>query len=193
MTGTHQNRGRAGTSGLPPLYEMTSDIVMYLDELQRVMNDTKISGEERDVRVNELTAEIESCSGDVETKLTAIRNRICAMEGEMNTIDSEVERLKNRKRVKANSIEGMKEYAFEQLKRMDGARLDTDLFSMSISKNTPKLVIEDEALIPSINKCPDIWKRQAPVLDKTKLKDMVKGGTPVPGCSIEQGERLSIK
>jgi len=177
----------------PRLDHATDDITLYLDELQHVMIDTSIDDDVRDERVVELQAEIDVCKSDISGCLTAIRNRIVDDEGDIAAMEVEIKRLQDRKRTRENRIKGRKEWALYQLQRMERSRFETSLFTMSVAKNTPKLVIDNEDGLPSIRTMPEIWKRQAPVLDKSALKAIVKEGTEVPGCRLEQGERLAIK
>ena len=56
--------------------------------------------------------------------------------------------------------------------------------TLSTRKTAPKLIVEDEALIPS-----KFWKTPDPVLDKKALNDALRadGAEPIPGASLSNG------
>lgn len=62
--------------------------------------------------------------------------------------------------------------------------------TVSLVKNPPKVVVDDESLVPS-----GYWRLAPPPppqIDKTLLK-AVLAETSVPGCHLEQSTRVSIK
>ena len=65
----------------------------------------------------------------------------------------------------------------------------TPLATVSRRNTAPKLIVADEALIPS-----DYWKPQPPALDKKLLIDRLKAEDRVPGAELSNGgETLSIR
>ena len=66
-------------------------------------------------------------------------------------------------------------------------KMKTDYYSYTIQKNPPKLVLDDERIVPDDY---FVTKRE---LDKTSLKDALKTGQEVRGAHLEQTESLRIR
>lgn len=78
------------------------------------------------------------------------------------------------------------------LMAMDKAGLQTiksPLGTLSARPTPPKLVVQDEAVIPS-----KFWKPSDPKLDRTALTEALKAGEAIPGASLSNGGvSLSIR
>jgi hypothetical protein len=63
-------------------------------------------------------------------------------------------------------------------------KLERPTFTLSLRKTPPKIIIEDEAAIPS-----QFWKAASPTLDKKALADALnaEAAAPIPGASLSNG------
>jgi hypothetical protein len=61
--------------------------------------------------------------------------------------------------------------------------------TVTLRPSAPKVVVIDESQIPST-----FWKPSDPKLDKRAVLDALKGGAPVPGCTLSNAETtISIR
>lgn len=61
--------------------------------------------------------------------------------------------------------------------------------TISLRRTAPNLIIEDATKIPA-----QFWKPQEPVLSKSDLKNALKSGNTIEGCSLSNGSMsLSIR
>lgn len=113
----------------------------------------------------------------------------------INMISAEAKKLKAQEAVIASSrkhLELLVEQAEESLKEemsLDGlCEISGDMIKFTLSNSNPKMIIEDEKLIP------EIFKRDIIVTEirKDAIKDELKLGAVVPGCKLEQGLTLKL-
>lgn len=85
------------------------------------------------------------------------------------------------------SIEARMKFAMEQLgvKELSGAET-----RFGIAQNPPKVIVDDELIIPnSFFSVPQV----KPQLDKKALAEALKAGAIIPGVHVERGTRLTRK
>jgi hypothetical protein len=111
----------------------------------------------------------------------------------MNMINAEAKKLKQQETVIATqrkSLEALVSQAEDSLKEemsLEGlCEIQGELIKYTLSASNPRLVIEDEKLIPQE------YKRDLVVTEirKDAIKDELKMGTVIPGCKLEQGTTL---
>jgi hypothetical protein len=109
----------------------------------------------------------------------------------VDMLKSEVERLAklvNSEEKKIGRAENLIGRVFERV--YEGKPINIGTFVVSYRKSEA-VVIEDETRIPSeFMKTPE---PPAPRPDKTAIKEAIKGGTEIPGASIETRSNLQIK
>ncbi len=134
-----------------------------------------------------------SVEGDLNHKIEnigfAIRNReailigkqeaIKAMESSAQSVEKEIERLKT---LAINLMN------FTQQKKAGGAYL-----TLSLVNNAPKVIIDDERILPLeyLREIPPVEASFAP--DKKKIAADIKEGVVINGAHLEPSVRLSIK
>lgn len=72
-----------------------------------------------------------------------------------------------------------------------GGRIETPEATISVRKNPPSVQVIDESKVP-----PEYMKETVKVtrtVDKTAVKDAIKGGEAVPGCALVHSKRVSIQ
>lgn len=94
----------------------------------------------------------------------------------------------------AKRAEALREYLAVNMRKAGITRIDAapdrPAFSLSFRKNNPSVVITDPAAIPS-----DYMRYPTappPAPDKTLIAKAIKDGYVVPGCELQQTERLHI-
>lgn len=158
------------------LYELTGKYKELLE-----MAET----EELDKQV--LADTLESVEGEFELKADGYAKIIRELEGKSNLLKDEIDRLNNRRTAIENNIKSMKEALQGAMYITGKAKFKTSLFSFSIQKNPPKLVIDNPDAIPTEFLIP-----QEPKIDSKAIKDLLKD-KELPYAHLEQSESLRIR
>lgn len=108
-------------------------------------------------------------------------------ESEEMIIDSEIKRLEELKKFAKNKQESAKKFLEESMKIAKETALDFVTCKAKFKKNPPALFVEDDADVSAYQKVEMITK-----LDKNTLKEDLKAGKVIKGCSLVSGERLDI-
>lgn len=156
------------------LYELSSDF----QQVQSLIED----GQEG------LQDTLESIELSIEDKLENIGKVYQNLKGEVAALKTEEKRLADKRKSIENNIDRLKAYSQDALAVVGKDKLQTGLFTFSIRKNAPKVIILDENDIPK-----DYLIEQQPKVDKNLLKEAIKNGEKVPGVALEQGRSLWIK
>jgi hypothetical protein len=134
---------------------------------------------------------LESASGDLETKAVNVAMFIRNLESGAEQIKLAKKGMEEREKKLQSKADSIKQYLFDNMKRVGITKIDSPYFSLSIKKNPPKLVIDDAGQIPTemyIYPPPP-----PPHPDNAKIKEALKNGEVIAGAHLEQGERLEIK
>lgn len=145
--------------------------------------------EDADIPEGALDEALETMDGELEDKLQNISAFIKSLDGDISTIDNEIVRLQNRKRVTSNKIVALKTYIENCLKMLDIKKYKTPLNTFSIQKNPPSVEIVDETLIPENFKSTETIIK----IDKKAILKALKEDTKVEGVIKKQTESLRIK
>jgi hypothetical protein len=161
------------------LYELADNYLCVLDKL----NDSEIDAET-------IQNTLESIQGELADKAENIARIDVMLSGELSAIDSEIKRLTAKKKAIENGQGRLKKYLFDQMKRIGKEKIKGELFTISIRKNPPKLIIDDPMGIPSsfLTIIP-----QHTEINNAELKRAIVSGEFVPGAHCESGESLQIK
>ena len=104
-------------------------------------------------------------------------------------LKSKIEDLSERKTRIERSAETLRGVIFIAMEKANLQKVSHICATLSIKKTARQTVINDEMLIPS-----DYWKRPDPELDKSKIKEDLKAGVDIPGCTLSNGgAALSIR
>ena len=131
---------------------------------------------------------MESLQLELHDKADNYAKVIKVLEGEINTIKNEVERLGAMKSARENKIKWLKSNLEEAMIHAEDKKFKTELFTFGIQRNPAKITVETEEFIPL-----DYYIDQKPKLDNAKLKEDLKLGKIIKGVSLVQGEGLRIK
>ena len=114
----------------------------------------------------------------------------------MNNLESEIEELEKHKenilsRIKArkSEVEFYREYIKNNMIRMNIKSIKCPLFDITVKNTIPKLIKEDEMLLPSEY----IKTKIVTDIDNKKLKDDLMSGLLIPGAYLQESYALTIK
>lgn len=111
------------------------------------------------------------------------------LDSDNEAIEKEIERLKVMRARSENAKKWLLNYLKESMEFDGVTELDFVTFKAKIKKNPPRLDVGESVNIPE-----KFWKvKTTKELDKDAIKEAIKSGEEVKGCSIAQGTRLEIK
>lgn len=151
----------------------------------------------QDPEADEMSAEIyadtfEGLDGEFEDKCESWMKVVQDIKGENATLKAEIARLTARLRVGEHSVDRMMETVKNSMIATGKTKFKTPLFSFSIAKNPPRVVIDDPDRIPEGFLIP-----QPPKVDTASIKESLKSIDAGPMwegiCHLEQGESLRIR
>lgn len=158
------------------LYELVGDYA-ELVELEG-----QVDEEQLELIKNAVKEEIKSKSGNI---IKVVRN----LETDVTAIDEEIKRLQKMKKTKKNVIENIKNYTKTCLIDMGSNKIETPIGKITLRTNAPSVVVLDESLIPEDYMVVETTAKP----DKNLIKELIKNGSKVPGCTLERSQSVTIK
>ena len=135
---------------------------------------------------------LEAISGEIEAKADGYAMVRAELMNQSAFLKAEIDRLTARKRVIDKNTERLTENLQNSMISTGKIKFKTPLFSFSIAKNPPKVVIDDPRRIPEAYLIP-----QEPKIDTAAIKNALKDADEAPlweGIArLEQGESLRIR
>lgn len=131
---------------------------------------------------------LEAIGGEIEIKAENSAVIMQELNSEVAKLDAEIKRLTARKNALETNAGAIKQRVYNAMKSTKKEKFKTTLFSFSIKKNPPKLVIDDETKIPKKYFIPQPAK-----IDNAAIKAELTAGKKCKYAHIEQGESLTIK
>lgn len=110
------------------------------------------------------------------------------LEGNINTLTAEIQRLNERKTALNNNVRYLKEYLQNEMEKVGKTKIKGELFNVGIQNNPPSVRVEDERKIPR-----DYFNEQEPKLDKTRLKNDLKSGAAIDGAELRQTRGVRVR
>ena len=159
------------------LYEMTNEYIQVLE-----------MAEDPDVDEQVIADTLDAIGGAIEEKADGYAKLIREMMARREAIKKEESRLSMMGTTIDNRIMFLKEHLETAMIVTGKTKFKTDLFSYSIQKNPPKVVIDDETKIPK-----GYWIPQQPKLDKDSLKKFLQSGEKCDYAHLEQTEGVRIR
>ncbi len=129
-------------------------------------------------------AEIDMAIEDKADNYAVIIADLNAQEAKLK---AEIDRLTKRRQTLRNNADRMKQSLQQAMETVGKEKMKTDYYSYTIQKNPPKLILDDEEIVPEDY---FVTRRE---LDKVSLKDALKAGQEVRGAHLEQTESLRIR
>ena len=128
--------------------------------------------------------------GEFQEKGKAIAMITLNIDGDLEAIQSQIDRLTERKRIITNRKESLKEYLRTNMDAACITKITHPLFTITCGKGKPIVVIDDEKAIP--DDFVNVKVTSAP--DKAAIAKALKDGQEVPGAHSEIGKSsISIK
>lgn len=161
------------------LYELTGQ---YLELLEMAEDETIDPAVIKDT--------MEGLAVEIEEKADAYAKIIFTLDGNMEILEKEVQRLERRIKTMSNNKDFQKKNLEVSMMATGMKKFKTDLFSFGIQKNAPSLDIVDESKIPK-----EYYIPQEPKLDRKQLLKDVKAdqeGTSAY-ARLKQTESLRIR
>ncbi|WP_074073706.1 siphovirus Gp157 family protein, partial [Clostridioides difficile] len=124
------------------LYELATDLL----EIEEGLTETTRNEAEKLEEIKEIIKQ------EIQNKNTRIVSVILNIDSDINSIDSEIKRLQELKRVKKNTLDRLKSNIKDCMELLGTKKVETVLGNISIRKSAGSLVIEDEEKIPAIYK-----------------------------------------
>ena len=151
----------------------------------------------REIEAAKLIAEqVRSLSGDDpdfirdaiegETNLMEIMSSLVTNDREdhalVGALEDLISRYQERKRRIEGRIETRRALIGTGLEVAERPKLETPAGTVSLAKVAPKVIVQDEALIPS-----EFWKAADPKLDRKALASALKDKREIPGATLSNG------
>lgn len=127
---------------------------------------------------------------EFEDKGKAIAMLTLNIDGDLEAIQSQIDRLTERKRIISNRKESLKEYLRTNMEASGITKISHSLFTIALGKGRPVVVIDNEKSIPE-----DYFNTKVTSTpDKAMIAKAIKDGFEVPGAHSETGKSsISIK
>ncbi|MBU5424975.1 siphovirus Gp157 family protein [Tissierella pigra] len=160
------------------LYELTE---MY-QNISDLISDDEVGNEA-------LEKALEDIKDNIELKAENMAKLIKNIDGDIEVLKTEEERLADRRKALENKKENIKTYLENQLKIMKVDKVKTPLFTVALQNNPQSVNILDEELIPN-----DYKKTVTTTsISRKDLLDDLKQGLIIDGVELRQTKSLRIR
>ncbi len=122
---------------MPKLYELTSQYNQIFQSITESDSDLE--------QLEELLTNIEE---EFDIKAENIAKLIRSLDGDIKAYKEEADRLATRKEVTENRQKRLKDYLETNMKAMGKENIKGSIFSLTMQNNPPKVVIDNEKVIP---------------------------------------------
>lgn len=131
---------------------------------------------------------LEGIVGEFNEKADGYAKVIAQLKADAESVGTEIKRLQERKEKLLGNADRIKKHLLDAMVATNNTKFSTTLFNFSVHNNPPKVVIDDEALIPTEYK----KVKTIEEVDKTALKEFLKSNSCLY-AHLEQGQSLTIK
>lgn len=162
-----------------------------LYELAREYRGAAMALSELDLDPQTIADTLESISGDLETKAVNVAKFARNLEVSAEQIKAAEKVMADRRKSLEKRAESLRAYLLHCMQATEIQRIECPYFALTIKKNPPAVVIEDEAQIPA-----EFMRQPDPpplAADKKAIGEALKAGREVPGARLSAGVRLDIK
>ncbi|PGS81657.1 hypothetical protein COC69_05875 [Bacillus cereus] len=135
------------------------------------------------------TDTLESIECEIEEKADGYAKVISAINGDIDTLDNEIKRLKAKKKTAENKVKDLKRNLEQSMELTGKKKFKTALHSFTIQKNPPSVNVLDEKEIYVGYFDEEVVRK----LDKKKLLNDLKLGKEIQGAVLNQTESLRIR
>lgn len=135
-------------------------------------------------------AALADLQGEITTRAVSLAKVTRNLESFEQQIEAAIEAMSKRANRAKKRAESIRAYLKEQMEQAGISKLDSPFFALAIRKNPPRLIVAEDALIPS-DYLRIIPERLEP--NKPEITKALKVGVDVDGCRLETTTRLEIK
>jgi len=136
----------------------------------------------------DVVAALDAVSVALEDKCDNIVRVIQTLEAEAMALKAEEDRLAARRKTRESRVKAIRDYVKAAMSAHDIRSVKTKLASISLKDGPPRVVVQDEIMVPVE------FTRTVVEIDKAAILDAFKrDGECVPGTTIERSKALTIK
>ena len=161
---------------LPVLYEIAKDYKDALEELTDMEDEAVVDT-------------LEGLKGTLETKSENIIKYTQNLNSTIHAMKEAEKSMAERRKKLEKKVLGIKQYVKNVMEENQINKIETVNFDLSIRKNPPKAVIEDQEMIPKDFVETHVTEK----ININKVKEELKKGASVQGARLVQETRLDIK
>ena len=162
---------------LAPAYEQALSIITQMEEDGCT-----------DDELEQAMRMVDQIEGDLNTKCLNIASWVRNLEAEAKAIKEAQDAMDKRRKAATTKAERLRNYLFHGLKLAGVTKVQFPHFVISVKQCPESVQIAPGALIPD-----EYLRHPEPEPNKVALKDALKHGKKIPGCSLERNEKLEIK
>lgn len=134
---------------------------------------------------------LEALDGEVREKATNVALFVRNLDTMADSIDDAAKQMQARAARLRKRGESLREYLKFNMLSSGITKIESPFFTLTLKKNPGSVVIDDESKVPAQFMVTP--PAPPPRADKKAIAAAIKAGEDVPGCRLEQGERLDIK
>ena len=168
---------------------------MTLYEMMTAYRDFLTAVENGDIPEDAIADTLEGIESSIDEKIDNIACMLKSLAAEEAAIKAEEERLAQRRKVKANLQDRLKNYLADMLLAMGKTEFESPRNKITFRKTPGKVVFDDEAKFiewASIN-ADSLLNYGKPTVDKTAIKAALANGAELNGVRIESSQSMTIK
>lgn len=136
----------------------------------------------------DVAAALDAVSAALEDKCDNVVRVIASLEAEAKALKAEEERLAERRKSRENRVKAIRDYLKASMSAHDIRSIKTKLASISLKDGPPRVVVQDEIMVPVE------FTRTVVEIDKAAILEAFRrDGECVPGTTIERSKALTIK
>jgi hypothetical protein len=132
---------------------------------------------------------LEEIDDTIENKIINMAKVKQTIESDIKTIDVELDRIKQLKKVAEHNKDIIKDYMVFSFLTLDKKVIETPTMKITLRNNPFKLVIDDERKLPDTYKKVDIHY----IIDKESIKKDLENGLEIEGCFLERGQSVIVR
>lgn len=162
------------------LYNLSAEVAALKEKL-----------EASDLDEQTIADTLEAESFDFESKVRALAYVIREFQAKEEALTCAIDEMVYRKQVMKSRITGLQTYLLNCMLLAGVRKVEGVEFDVSIRKNPHAVKIVDYGLVPEA-----YWKIPEPapaILDRKAMQKDLKDGKSIPGCQLEQTERVEIR
>lgn len=159
-----------------PLYELSQN---YMALLEQAVDES--TGEVRP----EFTQALERLEGTIQEKLEGCAKVLRMLAGDVDMLETEMERLEKRRNSVVNNADRLREYMRAHMQATQTEKVKGKLFTIWLAKPREHVEVEHPESIPA-----EYMRQPPPMPDRAAIKKALEDGLAVPGASLKTGQPI---